>query len=40
MFKKVIIWIFKTIFSAFVEEIHRRKEEEENEEKTAPRESK
>lgn len=40
MFKNVIIWIFKTIFLAFVEEVHNRKEKEEHEEKTVIRESK
>lgn len=40
MFKKVIIWIFKTIFSAFVEEIHHRKELEEHEENTIESKSK
>lgn len=40
MFKNVIIWLIKTIFSAFVEEVHRRKEEEEHEEKAIERESK
>lgn len=35
MLKNVIIWIIKTIFSAFVEEVHRRKEEEEEYEKNS-----
>lgn len=32
MLKKVIIWLVKTIFSAFVEEIHNRRKEEDDEE--------
>ena len=34
MLKKVIIWLVKTIFSAFVEEIHNRRKEEDEDEST------
>lgn len=31
MFKSVIIWLLKTVFSAFVDEIVKHRKEEENE---------